>query len=588
MRYRIFALESAALIMLGLGLAACSQKTSVSAPTPRSIEAVADEYLAAMLERYPSWGTYYAIAGVRHDRLFDNSRAAGEAWQQQQDLWLAELDAIGAPADIGSRDWITYGILYEELAGSVAMRICRSDLWNSSTATAWHTDLPFLFDLQPLESPELREQALVRLAAVAAYIDTEIDNLRRGLELGYSAPRVTVEDVPAEIRALLDNDNPFINMLRRAENADFESRGRAIFADRVAPAIERFAAFIEKEYLSQARAEIALSAHPDGDLCYPALVRLFTTIGPSADKIYELGLGQIETIRAEMQEIIAAHFGGEDVSAFLRRINNDPEFTYSDADEVLQHSIDTLNAVRDRMPEAFNLLPKADVLIRPYPEFRGAATGEYQSSSEDGSRPGVFYIPVTDPQHRSRAGQQTFLHHETYPGHHLQGAIALELGDQVHDIARYLWNSGYAEGWALYSERLADEMGLYKEPLDRIGMLSDQAARASRLVIDTGLHTKGWTRQQAVDYMLANTAWPVVDIESEINRYIAWPGQAVSYMLGMLEVRRLRTLAEGQLGADFDLREFHDRVLENGSVNLPMLEQVVTAWIASSQAEQHD
>ncbi|NCF50368.1 DUF885 family protein [Gammaproteobacteria bacterium] len=581
----LFSFRPAVLLMLGLALSACGQEPDVAAPAQRNIETIADEYLEAMLQRYPTMGTYYAIPGARHDDLFDNSLVAGDAWGLKQDAWIAELDAITAPTEIGSRDWTTFGILYEEIASSIATRVCRSELWYASSATAWHTDLPFVFDLQPLETPELREQAIVRLGKVPAYIDTEIENLRRGLELGYSAPRVTVEDVPGEIRALLDGDNPFVNMIRRAGDAEFEVRVREVFDEQIAPAIERFAAFIEVEYLAGARAEIALSANPDGAECYPALVRSFTTIAPPADKIHAVGLEQIEAIRAEMREIIGEHFGGEDVSAFLRRINNDPQFTYRDEDAVLQHSLDTLDAVRDRMSEAFNLLPKADVLIKPYPEFRGTATGEYQSSSEDGTRPGIFYIPVTDPQHRSRAGQQTFLHHETYPGHHLQGAIALELGDRVHTLARYLWNAGYGEGWALYSERLADEMGLYSEPLDRLGMLSDQAARASRLVIDTGLHTQGWTRQQAVDYMLANTAWSAVDIESEINRYIAWPGQAVSYMLGMLEFRLLRELAEEQLGDNFSIREFHDRVLENGSVTLPMLGEAVAAWIIAKQAE---
>jgi uncharacterized protein (DUF885 family) len=177
------------------------------------------------------------------------------------------------------------------------------------------------------------------------------------------------------------------------------------------------------------------------------------------------------------------------------------------------------------------------------------------------------------------------LYHETYPGHHLQGAIALELGDRVHPLARYLWNAGYGEGWALYSERLADELNLYSGPLDRMGMLADQAARAARLVVDSGLHTRGWTRQQAVDYMLANAAWPPEDIRSEINRYISFPGQANSYMLGMLEIRRLRRQAETLLADDFDLRQFHDRVLENGSVTLPMLEAAVLTWIEGQPAE---
>ena len=548
----------------------------------RSIEAVADEYVAAMLQRYPTMGTYYAIPGARHDELFDNSPAALRDWQQREDAWLEELVAIGAPRDVGSRDWLTYGMLHNELTNSLATRICRSELWSASSATAWHTGMPFVFDIQPLETAELRQQALTRLGKVAGYIDNEISNLERGLQLGYSAPRQTVATVPAEIRALLDEDNPFLNMAGRLDDDEFDRAVRRLFEAQIAPAIERYATFIESAYLPQAREAIALSENPDGASCYPALVRSFTTADLPAEKIHRLGLEQVAGIRSEMQAIIDEHFGGGNVSDFLRSLNIDPRYTFTSEEAVLEHARDALSTVRDRMPEAFNLLPKADVQIKPYPAYRASGTGEYHSSSEDGTRPGIFYLPVVEPRHRSRAGQQSFLFHETMPGHHLQGAIALELGDKVHPLARYLWNSGYGEGWALYAERLADEMGLYDGPLDRMGMLSDQSARAVRLVIDTGLHTKGWTRQQAVDYMLANTAWSVVDVESEINRYIAWPGQAVSYMLGMLEIRRLRSLAEERFGSDFDIREFHDRVLENGSVTLSMLEEVITTWFDSS------
>jgi uncharacterized protein (DUF885 family) len=286
-----------------------------------------------------------------------------------------------------------------------------------------------------------------------------------------------------------------------------------------------------------------------------------------------------------MKEILNEHYDGESVESFVRRVNNDPEFTFRSEDEVLQYSVDSLDAAKERMADVFGLLPKADVVIKPYPDFAAGGVGEYHSSSEDGTRPGIFYISVLDPEHRSRAPQQSTLYHETYPGHHLQGAIALELGDKVHPLARYLGNSGYAEGWALYAERVAQELGLYGDSIDIMGLLSDQGARAARLVIDTGLHTKGWTRQQAVDYMMNNTAWPAVDIENDINRYISWPGQANSYMLGMLEIRRLRTLAEVELGEQFDIRDFHDNILKNGSMTLPMTEKAVLAWIDKTKQE---
>ncbi len=561
----------------------CGKVAQEPQAAKRSIEVVADEYLEAMLERFPETATYYSLPGARHDDLYDNSLDAQAAWQAREDAWLRELEEIGTPTDIGSRDWVTFGILHEQLAGSITSRVCRNALWQASSVTAWHTALPFVFDLQPIETPEQRDQALQRLGKVARYVDTEVTNLRTGLELGYSAPRITVATVPDEMRALLKDNNPFIGMTTRIDDAEFAAAVRKIFAEQIAPAIERFARFIEKEYLPAAREEIALSFNPDGAECYPTLVRFFATVSPTADEMHKLGLEQIARIRAEMQAIIDEHFGGGEIEAFLQSLNIDPQYTFRSEAEVLQYSVGALDAVRDKMPEVFGLLPRADVLIKPYPAYRESGTGEYHSSSEDGTRPGIYYIAVVEPENRSRAIQQSVLYHETYPGHHLQGAIALELGDRVHPLARYLWNSGYGEGWALYSERLADELALYDSPLDRMGMLSDQGARAARLVIDSGLHTKGWTHQRAVEYMLANTAWPPVDIQSEINRYISWPGQANSYMLGMLEIRRLRTLAEARLGDDFDIRQFHDRVLENGAITLPMLEAAVLAWIGDSR-----
>ena len=549
----------------------------------RDVEAIADEYLAALLQYQPELGTLYSLPGARHDRLTDHSPEARAAWQAREDAWLAELDARGMPAEVGGRDWVTWGILHETLAGAAGIRICRNELWAASSVTAWHTSVPSLFEIQPVDTPELQQQALQRLAALPKYIDVQISNLRDGLASGYSAPRLTVAPAVGEVRALAGADSPLLSPGLRAGDAKFTAEVQALFKSEVAPAVERFARFLESEYLPRAREEIGLGFNPNGAACYPALVRYYATVEPTASEIHRLGLEQIAGIRAEMQAIIDRHFAGATIEEFLRGLNDDPKFTFRTEDEVLQYSVTALARAKAKMPDAFGRLPKADVEIRAYPAYRASGTGEYHSSSEDGTRPGIYYIAVVNPTRRSRAIQESVLHHETYPGHHLQGAIALELGDRVHPIARYLWNSGFGEGWALYSERLADELGLYSGPLDRMGLLSDQAARAARLVVDSGIHTKGWTRQQAVDYMLNNTAWPAVDIESEVNRYIAWPGQATSYMLGMLEIRRLRNLAEAELGAGFDLRAFHDRVLGYGSVTLPMLDSSVRAWIAGQR-----
>jgi len=571
--------QLSALIVVML-LSACSK----TAPAPSAIEQLADDYLAAMMEHDPLMGTYYAIAGARHDRLPDNSLAALAAWESKEDALLERLQVIAPPSDIGSRDWVSYGLLKEQLEGNIALRVCRDELWEASTTTSWHTWLPFVFDVQPLETPELRAQALTRLSAVPTFIEHEMINLREGLRLGYSAPRITVTAVPEQIRALIGDDSIFMGPAKRTEDEDFIAATEQTYREQIAPALERYAEFIEREYLPQAREALPVTANPNGEQCYPARIRSFVTKAVPADEIQALGRQQVAHIRDEMRITLDAHFGGGDITAFLRHINEEPAYTFATEDDVLQYSIDGLEAAKAAMPEAFGVLPKADVLVKPYPEFAESGSGEYHSSSEDGTRPGIFYIAVVDPTGRSRSNQLATLHHETYPGHHLQGAIALELGDTYHALARYLWNSGYGEGWALYSERLADELGLYPTPLDKMGLYSDQIARASRLVIDSGLHTLGWSRDEAVDYMMANSGWAPVDIQNEIDRYISWPGQATAYMLGMLEIRRLRDLAEAELGDRFDLRGFHDRVVGMGSITLPMLEESVTHWIAEQHA----
>ncbi len=569
----------ALVLTLGMIMTGCSQETAEPEPEISAVEALADEILAATMQRYPAMGTYYSIEGARHDRLYDNSLDALAGWETREDAWLAALNQIGSPEYVGSRDWVTYGILHENLASSVASRICRSELWQASETTAWYRGLPFLFEIQPVDTPDLRQQALTRLAAVAGFIDTEIANLRQGMELGYSAPRVTALDGPAQVRALDSADTIFLDPGRRADDAEFAAKVQSVYDDEIAPALHRFADYMEEDYLPQAREEIALTANPNGAECYPTLVRSFATVQPSADEIHELGLQQIAMIRGEMRTIIDEHFGGGSIDEFMRRVNVDPEFTFESEDAVTQYSLDALDAAKAAMASVFGRLPKADVLVKPYPDFAESGIGEYHPSSEDGTRPGIFYIAVTNPETRSRVTQQSTLYHETYPGHHHQIALALELGDSVHPIARYFGNSGFSEGWGLYSERLADELGLYSGPLDYLGMLSEQGARASRLVIDTGLHTRGWTRQQSIDYMAGNTAWPMVDIENDVNRYISWPGQATAYMLGMLEIRRLRTLAEEELGDKFDLSAFHDRVVGFGGITLPMLHVSILAWI---------
>jgi uncharacterized protein (DUF885 family) len=543
-----------------------------------AIRSVADDYLAAMLARYPETVTYYGLDG-RHDRLTDNSPEALAAWHATEDAFLARVRAIARPRP-GDEGWATYGILREALEASVATRVCRSAWWHVSQADGWQVNIPYLAEIQPVRDEDARAQALARARALPRYVDQEIANLRAGLEHGYSAPKRSVRIVADEVRGLMGRRSPLASPARRAGVASFEAQYRAVLAEEVEPALARYVAFLEEEYLPAARDDVAVSANPGGARCYAAAVRAHSTLRLSARHIHAIGLEQVASIRAEMGDIARRTFATNDVTALLEALRTDPRHAFAKRAQIVDYAQAALARAQTAAPKWFGLLPKADVRIEPYPAYREASgTGEYQSSSEDGKRPGIFYVPTAHPAQRPRAGQESLCFHETIPGHHLQGAIALERGDAIHPLARYVYTSGYGEGWALYAERLADEMGLYSDEIDRLGMLSDQAARAARLVVDTGLHAFGWTREQAVDYMRANTLWSPDDIEAEVDRYIVWPGQATAYMLGTLEIVRLRAEAEEALGDRFDIRAFHDRVLEDGNVPLPLLEEKIEHWL---------
>ncbi len=306
----------------------------------------------------------------------------------------------------------------------------------------------------------------------------------------------------------------------------------------------------------------------------------------TAKDVHEIGLREVAALDAEMTAIGERAFGTGDVPALLHRVSTDKQYLFKDRADLIAYSQAALARAKAHMAEKFDLLPKADVVIQPYPKFREKnGPNEYNAPAEDGSRPAVFFINAYEAEKKSRVEAESTAFHETIPGHHLQGAIALER-KEIHPIGRYLGNSGYLEGWALYAERLADEMHLFSGDLDRLGMLSDQSLRAVRLVVDSGIHTLGWTRQQAIDYMLAHTAEDPDDAAAEIDRYIIWPGQATAYMLGKLEIAKARAEAEQTLGATFDIKAFHDRVLEDGAVPVSFLHKKITEWARETQSKK--
>ena len=573
-------LRCALLFILCASAAACG-RTDSTAPTPEPADArvreLADAYVSGFFDQFPEQATYYGVAGRRHDRLSDRSLDALAAWHAREDRWLTDVSAIDPAAILSPSLRATYAILREALESAAAFRVCRAELWNVSQMTGWHVGLGYLVTIQPVGNDQARQEALARWGSLPTYLVTEIANLREGMKLGYTAPSHIVRIVIDQVRTLAASrvsDSPFATPAVNDKTPEFEKAFTALTMQQIVPAARRYADFLEREYLPAARDAIAVAAHPNGAACYDASIRANSTLAKSAREIHDIGVREVARLDGAMKTIAERSFGTGDVPALMQRLRTDREYVFRSRQELIAYSTAALERARAAAPQWFGILPKAGVRIEAYPVYRekSGAPGEYNPPSEDGTRPGLFYINASQPEKTTRADNESTAFHETIPGHHLQVAIAVERTD-IHPLGRYIFNGGYVEGWALYAEQLADEMKLFSGDLDRLGMLSSQNWRAARLVVDTGLHALGWTRQQAIDFMLAHTPQSAESAASEVDRYIIMPGQATSYMLGMLEILGAREESRQVQGSAFDIKAFHDRVLEDGAVPLMFLRE---------------
>ena len=549
---------------------------------------VAQEYADGYYHQFPEEAYEIGYPDTPMDSLGRRDQSAMEAWRAREDAWLTDLRAIDPAAVEGTAGAVPLGFARDRLEASVARRVCRTEFWNvSPTWTGWQSMLASTFAQQPVATAEERADALTRLGGVPAYLDREVENLRAGMAAGYLAPTTNVTAVLEQADALLagaPDASPFGEPAGRAADTAFARQVLAIVTDSINPAIRRYREFLAGEYRGRAAAGVA--GNPEGEACYAASVRFHTSLDVPAREIHETGLREMDRIQAGMVRIAKASFGTDDVKALLERLRTDPQYTFRSEAEVLAYARAAVDRAAAAVPQWFGFVPDATLVIRPFPAYQKASGGAFYSvGSQDGTRPGTYELGTYRPETISRAGMEATAFHEAWPGHHLQMSVAL-LGKGVHPLLRYMYIPAMAEGWGLYSELLADEMGLYSSDLDRLGMFSNQALRAARLVVDPGMHVLGWTRDQAIQYMLDHTAESRAAIESEVDRYLAVPGQATAYMIGSLEIQRLRREAEERLGPRFDIRAFHDVVLADGAVSLPMLRQAVARWVEATSRDQ--
>ncbi|MEK7732463.1 MAG: DUF885 domain-containing protein, partial [Planctomycetota bacterium] len=454
---------------------------------------------------------------------------------------------------------------------------------------------PLILVSQPFRNTEDFHKYAARLHAFPRQVDDLIANMRKGVSLRIVSPRVTIEKVVPQIRTHIVDDpaqSEFHKPVQKTETLSEADRQtvtqeivRAIRSD-VVPAYRKLLQFVESEYLPACRPTVGIGAVPTGDKMYEELAYLNATVKVNADEVHELGLSEVARIRGEMARVQKEVGYEGSLDDFLAHMRTDPAQRFKTGEELYAAADAILQRTKPLMSKLFTRIPKADCVMKELESFRAPASpvGYYNPPPEDGSRPGYYYINTYAPQERLRFTLEALSYHEAIPGHHFQIALHQENTD-LPKFRRYGSFTAYVEGWALYTEKLGYEIGGYKDAYSRFGQLTFEMWRACRLVVDTGMHAKGWSRQQAIDFMASNTSLARLDIESEIDRYISWPGQALAYKIGELRILQLRREAEEKLAATFDLRAFHDALLADGAMPIDVLETRIRTWISECQKQ---
>jgi len=447
--------------------------------------------------------------------------------------------------------------------------------------------------LQPFHDTRDYEDWLKRAHAAAGIIDGMIRNMRLGIAKGVTPPRPIMEKVVPQLDAQVVADpekslfwGPIANFpdgVPEADRARLTEAYRNLIHDEIVPAYARLRDFVRDEYVPKCRATVGWSALPDGQAWYAYRVKGATTTDLSPAEIHEIGLKEVARIRGEMEKVKDQVGFKGDLHAFFRHLQESPEFYYDKPEDLLNGFRDLQKKINALLPKEFDVFPKADYEVREVEPFRAqsAAGAQYQPPSADGSRPGVFYVNTFNLKAQPKYGMETLSLHEASPGHHFQATIAQEV-ESLPMFRRFNGYVAYDEGWALYAESIGKELGLFTDPYQWYGRLSDEQLRAMRLVVDTGLHSKGWTREQSIAYMLDNSSMAESDVVAEVERYIAVPGQALGYKIGQLEITKLRQEAEKALGPRFDVKAFHRQVLVDGALPMGVLSTKIHEWIETT------
>jgi uncharacterized protein (DUF885 family) len=581
-------LPQSLLFLLAVAGTAFAQNLTPVADRLAAQNALFEEQYETDLRNFPERAT--AFGDYRYnDRLADNSLEAIAQRHKTDETFLTRLEAIPS-AGFSDQDQLSHDLLVRVLQQRVTDFDLKEYEMPINQQNGVHTGLADLPLSMPFDSVKHYEDYIARLHQIPRVLTQTTEVLRAGMKDKLMPVRFLLEKLPAQCQGIIDAD-PFLVPTKKypaSISPDDQTRLTQQITDAintdVFPAYKTFAAFVSTEYAPQGRTTLAVTSLPDGEKRYQNNIYARTTTHMTPDEIHQLGLREIDRIQAEMTAI-AKKEGFADLAAFRASVKTNPKYIPTSADQILDDFRRYIAQMEPKLPELFTLLPKSPVTVEAIPAFQAAAATHYVTGTPDGKRPGRVVVATSNFAERSLIDDEAIAYHEGVPGHHMQLSVQQQLTGMPKFRLHGLGFNAYIEGWALYAEQLGKEVGFYQDPVSDYGRLSSELFRAVRLVVDTGIHSKGWTRDQVVDFFRKSGAVDEPTIQSETDRYIAWPAQALSYKLGQLKFRELRERARKELGAKFDLRKFHDEMLDGGTLPLDLLEARTDKWIAEQKSK---
>jgi len=550
--------------------------------------ALFEEQYETDLRNFPQRATAYGDYRY-NDKLAEYSLVAIAQRHQTDEAFLARLEAIPSTG-FSDQDQLSHDLLVRVLQQRIADFGLKEYEMPINQQNGVHTDLADLPLSVPLDSVKHYEDYIARLHQIPRVLNQTTEVLRAGMKDKLMPVRFLIEKLPVQCQGIIDADPFLIPTKKYPADISPEDQKRltqqitdAINLD-VIPAYKTFAAFLSTEYAPEGRTTLAITSLPDGEKRYQNNIYARTTTRKTPDEIHQLGLREIDRIQAEMT-VIATKAGFADLASFRASLKTNPKYIPTSSEQILEDYRHYISQMEPKLPQLFNLLPKSPVTVEAIPAFQSAAATHYVTGTPDGKRPGRVVVATSNFAERSLIDDEAIAYHEGIPGHHLQLSVQQQLTGLPKFRLHGLGFNAYIEGWALYAEQLGKEVGFYQDPVSDYGRLSSELFRAVRLVVDTGIHSKGWTRDQVVDFFRKSGAIDEPSIQSETDRYIAWPAQALSYKLGQLKIRELRERAQKELGPKFDIRSFHDEMINGGTLPLDLLDARTDKWIAQQKSK---